>query len=105
MDPSSMAKSGRAAVHWDSKAVREGAARKEGMFTWPGLEVREAKRAAWPTRPVKLSSASREVIFVSVCKHLVAAREDNSGRVIFPSAPHSPSQAGWVALTVPGAIG
>ena len=61
MDPSSMAKSGRAAEHWDSKAVRE----RQGMFTWPGLEVREAKRAAWPTRPVKLSSASREVIFVS----------------------------------------
>ena len=89
MDPSSMAKSGRAAEHWDSKAVRE----RQGMFTWPGLEVREAKRAAWPTRPVKLSSASREVIFVSVCKHLVAAREDNSG---LSSPPHpSPSQAGW----------
>ena len=80
MDPSSMAKSGRAAEHWDSKAVRE----RQGMFTWPGLEVREAKRAAWPTRPVKLSSASREVIFVSVCKHLVAAREDNSGASYLP---------------------
>ena len=53
MAPSSMAMSGWAAVHWDSKAVRE----RQGIFTWPGLEVREAKQAAWPTRP-------RRVIFV-----------------------------------------
>ena len=30
---------------------------RQGIFTWPGLEVREAKRAAWPTR-------LRRVIFV-----------------------------------------
>ena len=30
---------------------------RQGIFTWPGLEVREAKQAAWPTR-------LRRVIFV-----------------------------------------
>ena len=36
-----------------AKAVQE----RQGIFTWPGLEVREAKQAAWPTR-------LRRVIFV-----------------------------------------